>query len=474
MTPEDGLEVPQRAARPARPARLVGYGVIGLWIALLGVAVGWGVQLDPAWPAWREASWALAVWGANLLLLYYVVGPPFAFSRLPLLSAIFALLMTAMGSGSYWATIQLFPRYRVPIELAALFTAVCTALSLIGCVVVARLSGLRERLAGWHYVWDWGRLRVVTYALFAVCAVGTYMSIRAIGYIPAVLGDPESLRVQFPEIAGAWFRLSMLGMVVGLIAGVQICARRANWLVWVVGALGLGCASLYGNRFFIALPVGALALLWDRVRGRVSARSVALAVGVGMPALALLYFWRQHDETLVGRLGPLGLILYGSLNEFRDLAWTLDYYSGGGHALLGGSTLGGLIVPLFPSGVWSAVGIDKAAVFAHSNAAVLAQEMGQVTAQRVGIYGELFMNFGWAGAFLGALLYGVGLGYLDRRLMVVRDGAVVGGILLAVAGAATVYAQVGQWNMFTAAVTSCCYPVLLLALFTARRATRAV
>jgi hypothetical protein len=84
------------------------------------------------------------------------------------------------------------------------------------------------------------------------------------------------------------------------------------------------------------------------------------------------------------------------------------------------------------------------------------------------------MNFGWAGAFLGALLYGVGLGYLDRRLMVVRDGAVVGGILLAVAGAATVYAQVGQWNMFTAAVTSCCYPVLLLALFTARRSTRAV
>jgi hypothetical protein len=100
--------------------------------------------------------------------------------------------------------------------------------------------------------------------------------------------------------------------------------------------------------------------------------------------------------------------------------------------------------------------------------------MGQTTAQRVGIYGELFMNFGWVGALIGALLYGVLLGYLDRGLMAVRDGAAVRGVLFAVIAAAAVYAQVGQWNMFTSAVTSCCYPVLLLALFTARRAARAV
>jgi hypothetical protein len=47
-------------------------------------------------------------------------------------------------------------------------------------------------------------------------------------------------------------------------------------------------------------------------------------------------------------------------------------------------------------------------------------------------------------------------------------------VLFAVIAAAAVYAQVGQWNMFTSAVTSCCYPVLLLALFTARRAPRIV
>ena len=65
---------------------------------------------------------------------------------------------------------------------------------------------------------------------------------------------------------------------------------------------------------------------------------------------------------------------FRSLGEFRDLGWTLDYYSGA-HPLLHGSTLGGLVVPLLPSPIWSVVGVDKAAVFAHSNAAVLAQEI---------------------------------------------------------------------------------------------------
>src|SRR6202007_310760 len=110
--------------------------------------------------------------------------------------------------------------------------------------------------------------------------------------------------------------------------------------------------------------------------------TVTSALVVGLPALALLGFWRQQTGTF-NALGPAALVLYGTLSEFRDLGWTMDYYSGG-HALLHGSTLGGLIVPLLPTPVWSLVGIDKGQVFDYSNAAVLAQAMGQTTAQRIG------------------------------------------------------------------------------------------
>ena len=445
-------------------------GVAAMWIGLAVVAAGWGTRLEEVWPAWRFAFWAAAVWGANLLLLYYVVGPPFTVSRIPLLSVVFAFLMTVLGTGSYWATIQLFPLYQVLIERAALFVALCTLCSLIGIIVGRRLPGA-PRGSGWTFQWDWERLRVLTYALAAVCALGTYISIRRIGYIPILSGDPESLRVEFPAIAGIWLRFSLLGIVLALIAGAQVCARRGNGIIWLVGALGLVGASLYGNRFFLALPMGAILLLWDQVRRRVTARAIGLGLLISVPILTLLGFWRQQDASVV-LLGPVGLVLYGSLGEFRDLGWTLDYYSSGGHPLVHGSTLGGLVVPLLPSPFWSVVGVDKAAIFAHSNAAVLAQEMGQFAAQRVGIYGELFMNFGWLGALLGAVLYGALVGYLDRRFLEVHEGDAVRGILIAVVAAATIYAQVGQWNMLTSTITSSCYPILLLALVAARRVAR--
>ena len=413
------------------------------------------------------AFWSIAVWGANLLLLYYGVGSPFTFGRVPLLSVVFAFLMTVFGSASYWATTQLFPGYRVFIERAALFVAICTLMSLVGCIAVVRGLGSRWHRPDSEFVWDWGRVRILTYALLAASLIGTYVSIRRIGYIPVLQGDPGSLRFEFPEIGGAWYRLSMLGTIVALMAGAQICARRANWLVWIAGALGLVFASAYGNRFFLALPVAAVVLLWDRVRKPITVLTIASGFLVGVPTLALLGFWRQQS-TGVTVLGPIALVLYGTLSEFRDLGWTMDYYSGA-HALLHGRTLGGLIVPLLPSPVWSLLGVDKGEIFAQSNAAVLAQEMGQITAQRVGIYGELFMNFGWIGALVGACLYGTLVGYVDRRFLAVRRGESVRGIIVAVVAAATVYAQVGQWNMFTSAITAYCYPILLIALVATSR-----
>src|SRR6266550_1070094 len=237
------------------------YWVAALWTALVIIAAGWGTHLDHVWPAWAVAFWAAAVWGVNLVLLYYIVGPPFTLSRICLISVVFAFLMTAIGSGSYWATTQLFPLYRVFIERAALFVAICTLASLLGCILVKSLSVSQRRNVRGSYVWDWGRLRVFTCALFSLCLLGTYISIRRIGYIPLLTGDPESLRVAFPAIAGVWLRLSMLGIVVGLLAGAQVCARRGDWVVWMMGGVGLVCASLYGNRFFIALPLGAVVLL---------------------------------------------------------------------------------------------------------------------------------------------------------------------------------------------------------------------
>jgi tellurite resistance protein TehA-like permease len=82
------------------------------------------------------------------------------------------------------------------------------------------------------------------------------------------------------------------------------------------------------------------------------------------------------------------------------------------------------------------------------------------------------MNFGWSGAIVGAFMYGLLLGYLDRRFLALRERRAVGGVLLAVIVATTLYAQVGQWNMWTSAITNLAYPILVVALLVARRTPR--
>ena len=160
-------------------------------------------------------------------------------------------------------------------------------------------------------------------------------------------------------------------------------------------------------------------------------------------------------------------MLYGTLGEFRDIGWALDYYSLGDR-FLHGMTLGSIVVPLLPGPVWSVVGIDKATIYSQNSASFLADAMGQTTGQRIGAYGEFFMNFGWAGAVIGAFLYGALLGYLDDRFRRV-DGGQVWGIFLALAIAAAVFAQVGQLNMFTSTLTGLGYPMAFVVFVAGRR-----
>jgi hypothetical protein len=335
---------------------------------------------------------------------------------------------------------------------------------------VQRRSTTHQSITTSPFSWDWGRLRLLTYAMLLVCLVGTYESIRRIGYVPLLRGDPESLRLTFSQTAGIWLRFSAQGgMVLALLVGAQVCAQRGNWMVWIAGALGILCASAYGNRFFAALPIGATLLFWDRIRTHIRLSTLGMGFVLGVPAFALIGFWR-YQEAPLDILNPFMLVLWGTLMEFRDLGWAMDYYSGG-HPLLHGDTLGSLFMPFFPGPLWQAVGVDKAAVYAHSNAAVLGQEMWQTTPQRIGIYGEFFMNFGWIGAFVGAVVYGALLGCVDRKFLALRRPDAVRGIVLSVMAVAVVYAQIGQWEMDVTAVTSTCYPILLVALLAARRRT---
>src|SRR5437867_2568702 len=147
--------------------RAVCLGVVVAWALLAAVAGAASASLDLAWPHWPLAFGGAALWGLNLLLLLYVIGPPFTVSRVPLLAVAFGFLMTVVGTGNYWATTILYPGYRVNIERAMLFVALCTTVMLCG---LAAALGVLARLpleAQPRLEWAWARLRIATYAVSA-------------------------------------------------------------------------------------------------------------------------------------------------------------------------------------------------------------------------------------------------------------------------------------------------------------------
>ena len=460
----DQLEVAPQSRRGRTPIVLV--GVLVFWIALAVVAVLNAEALGVAWPRWSLAFVAAAVWGLNLLLLVYAVGRPLSLSSVPFLTAGFGLAMTVFGSGNYWAATQLYPAYRAEVERAAYFVAVCTCISLIAVATVARHLRRQKRTQNTVLVWDWLRLRLVTYLVFVVALVGTVIALQKIGYVPLFTGDPANTRIEFPVLGGIWYRLSMLGVVAAILVGVLAAARQATPALYGVGLASLTLVGVYGPRFFVVLPLGVAVLLWTRLRHRLSLGRIAAAAICVLGVVALAGYWRERDAS-ASLLGPIGLVMYFIFVEFRELAWALEHY-GAGDQLLAGASFGSAIVPLMPSVLWNVVGIDKAAIYGHSSAAILADEMGTYSGQRIGAYGEFFINFGWTGAIVGAALYGVLVAYLDHRFRGVNSDS-VRGVFLALTVAAAVFAQIGQLDVFTTTLTGVGYPLALIALLAARR-----
>jgi hypothetical protein len=224
--------------------------------------------------------------------------------------------------------------------------------------------------------------------------------------------------------------------------------------------------GLYGPRYFVVLPLGVTFLLWDRLRARLSVGRATLLLALAAPVVAMAGLWRNRDVNAAA-LAPLILPLYGTLTEFRDLGWAMDYYELGDR-FVEGATLGSAVVPLLPTPVWRLLGVDKTAIYDQNSAMVVADAMGQTTGQRIGAYGEFYMNFGWYGALVGAVLYGLVLGFLDDRLRRVRSEQPTA-VFLGLALAAAVFAQIGQLNVFTSTLTTYGYPLALVVLSAAYR-----
>ena len=420
--------------------------------------------------------WALLAALLAGLALMLSGGLPLRVTRPSTLVGAMGMAMCAFGTWSYYATVQFFPTFFAPIDRALVFAACGLLAAAIGSHVV-HAAPLRTTAMRW--AWTAGPLDVAVLVLLVLAIVGTLGSLARIGYVPILRGDIREERLYYAAQAGAFFRMSLCGTSAAILGGIRWFAIGRSVLAATAIVLGLFCTSLYGPRFFPFVAAGVLFICYDSFVRRVRLRHaavgllvlVALSIGGAIRRERAGTFVFDRPGTSIDARTAVLAVGYVSVPEFRDFAWSLDYFADPDRRLHG-RTLGGAIVPLLPGRIWSLVGVDKEALYSRDSATLMAEILKVDTGIRIGIMGELYMNFGLAGIVLGMLLFGAFVGWLDRRLgaAVLLDPFVP---LYALVALVSVFSLIGILNMFASSVVLFGWPLLLAGLLGARRVTTA-
>lgn len=398
------------------------------------------------------------------LLVAAAAGRPFALGRPPVAFAVFGVATVTLGSASAAATRYFFPAYDVPLARALWLEAMGFAVT---ALVVAGVRLVPPRAAAIRWAWIPPRLDLVIAILTGLSVVGTILAVRRIGYVPLFRGDVREERYfnVLTEQAGVFYRLSLLGVPAAILGGVRSLAGGRNRASAFAAALSVFCVSLYGPRFYPVVALASLAVVWDLYRARLRIWQIAAAALLGLPTLVFAALHREGiAETNAGALVTLS---YFSFGEFRDFAASVPYFDGP-ERRLHGETIPSVIVPLLPGKAWSIVGVDKASLYARNSADVMSEYMNVTTGIRIGVVGELNMNFGFPGVAIGMAILGVILAGLDRLLASSRlDSPWTP--FAALATVLTVFTLVGQLNMYTSSLASFGYPLLVAAIVAGRR-----
>lgn len=421
----------------------------------------------------RLSMIALSLAVAASMGLLVTGGRPIRLSRPATLVGTMAMIMVVCGPWSYYATRQFFPQFYVPINRALIYAAFGIGITALACRLVIRLPAPSTPRA----VWEWSPAildRLVT-ALLILAVVGTIGSLARIGYVPLFRGDIREERLLYADEAGIFFRLSLLGAAASVLGGVRWMQFGRTTTAVIAVPIGVVCTALYGPRFFPFVAIGILFVCYDAYVRRV--RPLRLIAG-GVIVAALGIFAAVHREaagTFVFEQGVLPLdartvfnaMGYVSVPEFRDFAWSLDYFDEDRHRLHG-ETIAGAAVAILPAAAWSVVGVDKEALYSRDSGTIMSEILGQNTGIRIGILGELYMNFGLWGITIGMCLFGTLIGWEERRL---ARGSLADPVipLVALLVIVSTFALIGILHMFVSSVVLFGWPLVLAALLGARR-----
>ena len=219
----------------------------------------------------------------------------------------------------------------------------------------------------------------------------------------------------------------LLAACIGVAGLVLNDTRRRFWLAGI--AVSLGALVVFRVERTPVLVSFLMLIFVTVVAGRrVPRRMVVILAIVTAVAIGGLGLFRYGAaQSLQDRREAVTRPLFDVAPEFREQAFVYRIYPqlhGGGY--MAARDLGAIASSVIPSGVMGALGVDKAVIYTDvsreysETMRTLGYYPNNVKPLRVGLIGELYADFGYAGVIGGMALFGFLLG---RFPSAVRDCA---------------------------------------------------
>jgi hypothetical protein len=264
-------------------------------------------------------------------------------------------------------------------------------------------------------------------------------------------------------------------LAVCVAAGALVQGVRARGYALALTAAG-ACVLLVVRAertpvVFAVLTTGFVYVFGDRKFKRLSVVVVGVLLAAG--SIALGTHRLSSTGVAVGQRGALVHAAYDLAPEFREQAFVYYVYPTRS-PFLQGKAIDSDAAALLPSAVLRTVGIDKRSVYgdiSHKYSAtmsLLGLYPAGIAPLRVGIAGEMWADFGWAGLIGGLFILGVLAGLVTR----VDPSMPLGAMRKAVAASSLMFAIITPIGALLPLVLMVTVPLWLLSGITIARGVR--
>lgn len=328
-----------------------------------------------------------------------------------------------------------------------------------------------------YFLRKYQNLKIVSYrklsntviiTLFLLSAIGTFYSYLALGFVPFLEGAGSGLRYT-SGVASVSLPLRLFSLNVATsVLGIMYFVNRRNIFILLLALFSFFSSFFFITRIYPYLIACTVIIIIYYIVIKSIKVKVLLVFAIIIAFVFINYLFLDHrvtDLNILAHRPDISLfqrILIYSINEYRQLDRFIFVFDA--EKALYGSTLWGIPVGFIPRQILIPFGIVKSEIMANNSAVIFANYIGSLsTGVRVGLLGELYLNFKYYGV-LFMFFVGVIIGVLQKAINLTHTKDYRYGFYL-IFFSIMVYALLGQSNTIGSVFAENIFALYVLLLF---------